>query len=126
MSSGMYQNGSEHIWAPPTGIQSRHNPPLFNDGGVSKSMDSELRLKVSEKIQETIMRGAEIRAIANRLSPDAADCFVNGMIAGRLHNSFHYQCRRIKKRDPEPREVEEFLEMIAGEWHRVVEACRRQ
>ena len=89
-------------------------------------MDSELRLKVSEKIQETIRKGAEIRATASKLSPDATDDFVNGMIAGRLHNSFHYQCRRIKKRNPEPREVEEFLEMIAGEWHRMVEACRRQ
>lgn len=86
-------------------------------------MDSELGRKMAEKVQDTVDRGAEIRAMAYRLSPDATEDFVAGVIAGRLYNSFHYQCRRIKKRNPEPDEVEEFLDMMAGEWSRMVEAC---
>ena len=86
-------------------------------------MDSELRRKMAEKVQDTIDRGPEIRAMAHRLSPDATEDFVAGVIAGRLYNSFHYQSRRIKKRNPEPDEVEEFLDMMAGEWSRIAEAC---
>lgn len=88
-------------------------------------MDPEMRRKMAEKVQDTVDRGAEIRAMAHRLSPNATEDFVAGVIAGRLYNSFHYQCRRIKKRNPEPGEVEEFLDMIAGEWSRMAEACRQ-
>ncbi|MCE2508003.1 MAG: hypothetical protein J4G04_01665 [Nitrosopumilaceae archaeon] len=88
-------------------------------------MDPALRLKIAEKMQETMHRGEEIRAIANRLSPGSTEDFVGGMIAGRLYNSFYYQCRRIKKRDPEPGEMEEFLSMMADGWDRMVDACGR-
>ena len=88
-------------------------------------MDPALRSKLGEKMQETVERGAEIRAMANTLSPGSTEDFVGGVIAGRLYNSFYYQCRRIKKRDPEPGEMEEFLSMMADEWDRMVDACGR-
>ena len=88
-------------------------------------MDPALRRKLGEKIQETVDRGAEIRAMADMLSPGPTEDFVGGVIAGRLYNSFYYQCRRIKKRSPEPGEMEEFLAMIASEWDRMVAACVR-
>jgi hypothetical protein len=88
-------------------------------------VDPALRLKIGEKMQEIVDDGWEIRAIADRLSPNATEDFVGGVIAGRLYNSFHYQCRRIKKRNPEPGEMKEFLAMMAGEWDRMVGACRR-
>ena len=98
---------------------------LFSTSRIQKFVDPNISRKMQEKMQETMDRGAEIRAMADRLSPDATEDFVAGVIAGRLYNSFHYQCRRIKKRNPEPREVDEFLDMVAGRWSQMVTACSR-
>lgn len=88
-------------------------------------MDPELKLKVAEKMQETVDRGAEIRAMAELFSDGATDDFVGGVIAGRLYNSFYYQCRRIENRNPERAETQEFLAMVSAEWDRMVAACQK-
>ena len=88
-------------------------------------MNAELEQKISEKIQETILAGRELRRVAERLSTDGSESFVMGMVSGRLYNSFYYQCRRIQKRDPTPEEFEEFLDMLARNRDALVKACRR-
>lgn len=99
--------------------------PFFSGACAHISVDPALRRKLGEKMQETVERGAEIRAMANKLSSGSTEDFVAGVIAGRLYNSFYYQCRRIKKRNPKPGEMEEFLSVMADEWDRMVDACGR-
>lgn len=99
--------------------------PFFSDVAVRVYVDTELKHKVAEKMQETVDRGAEIRAMAELFSDGATDDFVGGVIAGRLYNSFYYQCRRIKDRNPERAETQEFLAMVSAEWDRMVAACQK-
>ncbi len=88
-------------------------------------MDAELEQKILEKIQETISTGPELRRTAQTLSgDDESESFVMGMVSGRLYNSFYYQCRRIRKRDPTGEEFGEFLDMLARNRDQLAKACR--
>lgn len=57
-----------------------------------------------------------IDEMARRLGVDGPDAgaFARGAAAGRLYNSFHYQCRRLLKRDPTDEEFDEFVDMVRG------------
>lgn len=89
-------------------------------------MDAELERKISEKVQETLRAGPELRRTAQMLSEDRSESFVMGMVSGRLYNSFYYQCRRIQKRDPTKKEFEEFLDLLARNRDQLARACREE
>lgn len=77
-------------------------------------MDKRLEEKINEKIEEALASMPEIHHIAKSLDnvTSGQAQFKYGIIVGRLYNSFHYQSRRMLKRDPTPAEFEEFTQML--------------
>jgi len=77
-------------------------------------VDKRLEEKIAEKIEEALANIHEVHQITKSLDSLAASSnqFKYGIIVGRLYNSFHYQSRRILKRDPTPDEFAEFVQML--------------
>lgn len=79
-------------------------------------MDAALRDAIERKMGEVAAASGRIDEMARRLGGDGPDAgaFARGAAAGRLYNSFHYQCRRLLKRDPTDAEFDEFVDMVRG------------
>jgi hypothetical protein len=76
-------------------------------------MDEKLKIKIQEKIQETISNKSEIKQLRQYLSNvDDSKSFVLGIIVGRLYNAFYYQTKRILDREPTKEEFNEFVEYL--------------
>lgn len=70
---------------------------------------------VIEKIEASVANPAEIMIILDKLKSVAVskrDDFAFGIAVGRIYNSFHYQTRRVLKRDATPEEFAEFLDIL--------------
>lgn len=78
-------------------------------------MDKRLDEKINEKIEEALSSLHEVHQITKSLDKLATSSkqFQYGIVIGRLYNSFHYQSRRILKRDPTPEEFSEFVQMLS-------------
>ena len=78
-------------------------------------MDKRLEEKINEKIEEALVNIREVHQITNSLDKLAtgSNQFKYGIIVGRLYNSFHYQSRRILKRDPTLEEFIEFVQILS-------------
>jgi len=80
-------------------------------------MDGRVKQAVLAKIQETISSTDEISKIQQMLSNipvTSLDDFIFGIAIGRIYNSFHYQTRRVLKRDATKEEFAEFLDILAN------------
>ncbi|MGD2106396.1 MAG: hypothetical protein PVH93_02205 [Nitrosopumilaceae archaeon] len=76
-------------------------------------MDEKLKIKIEEKIQETVSNKSEIKQLRQYLSNiDDSKSFVLGIIVGRLYNAFYYQTKRILGREPTKEEFNEFAEYL--------------
>ena len=76
-------------------------------------MDKMLKIKIEEKIQETLSNKNEIKNLLQSLSNiDDSKSFVLGVIVGRVYNSFYYQSKRILEREPTSQEFNEFIEYV--------------
>ncbi len=76
-------------------------------------MDEKLKIKIEEKIQETLSNKSEIKQLRQYLSNiDDSKSFVLGIIVGRLYNAFYYQTKRILDREPTKEEFNEFVEYL--------------
>lgn len=76
-------------------------------------VDTILKNKMEEKIQEILSNKDEIKKLLQGLSSiDDSKSFVLGIIVGRLYNSFYYQTKRILDREPTSHEFNEFVEYI--------------
>ena len=93
-------------------------------------MDKKIREILEEKIHETMSKRNEIALLVNSLGYVEKEKFTSsdgnkdsvpllylkgfghGIIIGRLYNSFHYQSRRILKRNPTEKELSEFTELL--------------
>ena len=76
-------------------------------------MDEKLKIKIEEKIQETLSNKSEIKQLQQYLSNiDDSKSFVLGIIVGRLYNAFYYQTKRILDREPTKEEFNEFVEYL--------------
>ena len=92
-------------------------------------MDKKIQEILEEKIHETMSKGNEIVLLVKSLgyvekhkftTRDFGEIvpslylqgFGHGIIIGRLYNSFHYQSRRILKRNPTEQELSEFIELL--------------
>ena len=76
-------------------------------------MDEKLKIKIEEKIQETISNKNEINQISQYLSSvDDSKSFILGIVVGRLYNAFYYQTKRILNREPSKQEFVEFVEYL--------------
>jgi hypothetical protein len=72
-----------------------------------------IKLKIEEKIQETISNKNEINQILESLSSvDDSKSFILGIVVGRLYNAFYYQTKRILNREPSKEEFVEFVEYL--------------
>ena len=88
-----------------------------------------MKKAVLEKVETTKNRPSEIREILGKLDnvrvSDKGD-FALGIAVGRIFNSFHYQTRRILKRNATDAEFEEFLEILMGNLTAIRAALDRQ
>ncbi len=77
-------------------------------------MDEKLLKTINQKIDEVFENANEIKTIIESLKILSSDknSFAYGIVIGRLYNSFHYQCRRILKRNPTNEEFQEFVELL--------------
>ena len=77
-------------------------------------MDEKLFEKINQKIIEIFESRNEIKIISESLNElsSANNSFAYGLVIGRLYNSFHYQCRRILKRNPTDEEFSEFMTLL--------------
>jgi hypothetical protein len=77
-------------------------------------MDPRVREAVLEKIDSAISNTDEVSDIVSKLnlSVDSRSDFAYGVAIGRIYNSFHYQTRRILKRNATREEFDEFLEVL--------------
>jgi len=77
-------------------------------------MDEKLLQTINQKINEVFENTNEIQTIVESLKVLSSDknSLAYGIVIGRLYNSFHYQCRRILKRDPTQEEFSEFVEIL--------------
>lgn len=76
-------------------------------------MDEKLKIKIQEKIKETISNKSEIKQLRQYLSNvDDSKSFVLGIIVGRLYNAFYYQTKRILNREPTKEEFNEFVDYL--------------
>ena len=77
-------------------------------------MDETLSEIINQKICEVFENTNEIQIIVESLKELSSDqnSFAYGIVVGRLYNSFHYQCRRVLKRDPTKEEFTEFVKIL--------------
>ena len=103
---------------------------LFNYNQSNQVMDEKIQKVLEEKIHETMSKRNEIALLVKSLGYVEKEKFTSsdgnkdsvpllylkgfghGIIIGRLYNSFHYQSRRILKRNPTEKELSEFTELL--------------
>ncbi|MFQ5921084.1 MAG: hypothetical protein ACE5JV_03610 [Nitrososphaerales archaeon] len=96
-------------------------------------MDEKLWKIMDSKIDEVIHHSDEILAITTSLgslieSREDEEANTFGIALGRVYNAFHYQTRRILKRDATAEEFQEFVVMLskrAGEIKKALQAARQ-
>jgi len=76
-------------------------------------MDERIQKIMEEKIHESSSRRNEITSLVRSLGQVKNPIvFGQGVIIGRLYNSFYYQSRRILKRNPTEQEFSEFIQLL--------------
>ena len=86
---------------------------LFNYNQYNKVMDEKIQKVLEEKIRESTSKINEITTLVNSLGQTKnQNVFGQGIIIGRLYNSFYYQSRRILKRNPTEQEFSEFIQLL--------------
>lgn len=79
-------------------------------------MDARVRKAILAKIDEAISNMSEVIRIRESLAGipvDDEDDFEFGIAIGRIYNSFHYQTRRILKRNATEEEFMDFLAILS-------------
>ena len=76
-------------------------------------MDEKIQKVLEEKIHESMNGINEITTLVNSLEQTKnPNVLGQGIIIGRLYNSFYYQSRRILKRNPTEQEFSEFIQLL--------------
>ncbi len=93
-------------------------------------MDTRLQNIMNSKIDEVIRKSNEILAITKSLESliDDEEETAFGIALGRIYNAFHYQTRRILKRDATEQEFREFVDVLstrAEEIRKSLQLCRQ-
>jgi hypothetical protein len=91
-------------------------------------MDARVRRAVLAKISETLSNVDEISRIIRSLDHISMGCqddFAFGMAIGRIYNSFHYQTRRVLKRNANEDEFAEFLGILAKKTNKIRKALEQ-
>ncbi len=79
-------------------------------------MDPRMKNIMNSKIDEVIRGSNEIRSILKSLESlvDDEEKIAFGIALGRVYNAFHYQTRRILKRNATEQEFREFVSMLSA------------
>ena len=86
---------------------------LFNYNQSNQVMDEKIRKILEDKIHESTDKRNEITLLVKSLGhAENPNIFGQGIIIGRLYNSFYYQSRRILKRSPTEQEFSEFMQLL--------------
>jgi len=86
---------------------------LFNYNQSNQIMDEKIRKILEDKIHESTDKRNEITLLVKSLGhAENPNIFGQGIIIGRLYNSFYYQSRRILKRSPTEQEFSEFMQLL--------------
>ena len=76
-------------------------------------MDEKIQKVLEEKIHESMNGINEITTLVNSLEQTKnPNVLGQGIIIGRLYNSFYYQSRRILKRNTTEQEFSEFIQLL--------------
>ena len=78
-------------------------------------MDEQIIKILIKKISEIKTENNKTKQIIDEFSNLDSPSFSSGIMIGRLLNSFHYQHRRILKRNPTDNEFNEFLKFLKKE-----------
>jgi hypothetical protein len=92
-------------------------------------MDARVRNAVLGKIDETISKIdeiAKIQASLNSIPVSSKEDFAFGIAIGRIYNSFHYQTRRVLKRNATEDEFAEFIDILAKRAGEIRKATKQQ
>ena len=85
-------------------------------------MDEKIQKVLEEKIRESTSKINEITTLVNSLEQTKnPNVFGQGIVIGRLYNSFYYQYRRILKRNPTEQEFSEFIQLLKEHEHKFEE-----
>ena len=75
-------------------------------------MDKEIIKILEKKIHEINTSNSQINTIIDEFDNLDSNTLFSGIMIGRLFNSFHYQHRRILKRNPTETEFNDFIEFL--------------
>ncbi len=75
-------------------------------------MDKEIIEILEKKINEIKSANPQINTIIDEFETLDSNTLFSGIMIGRLFNSFHYQHRRILKRNPTETEFNDFIEFL--------------
>lgn len=92
------------------------------------TMDAWVKKALIEKIKSAVSNTSEVANIVGRLegiSFASKDDFAYGVAIGRIYNSFHYQTRRILKRNATEEEFGEFLDILRENSRAIRDAVRQ-
>lgn len=89
-------------------------------------MDARLREIMNAKIDDVINKSKEIIAITSSLKEltDDKQEIAFGIALGRVYNAFHYQTRRILKRNATEQEFREFVDMLSKRGEEIKKALQ--
>ncbi len=89
-------------------------------------MDARLQNIMNSKIDEVIRKSNEILAITKSLESliDDEEDTAFGIALGRVYNAFHYQTRRILKRDATEQEFRELVSMLSARAEEIRKSLR--
>ena len=84
-------------------------------------MDDRLRQVINAKIDDVITKSDEIVDISRTLRKliDDEEQTAFGIALGRVYNAFHYQTRRILKRNATEEEFKEFVEILSKKTEKI-------
>jgi len=89
-------------------------------------MDGRVKRVILAKIDESLSSSDELSILRTSLATEMK-CpwdFATGLVIGRIYNSFHYQTRRILKRNATPEEFREFVELLTSEMARIEKSSK--
>lgn len=87
-------------------------------------MDKTIFEKINEKISESSEDKNQINQIIKALNLSHSNDFALGILVGRIYNSFHYQTKRVLKREPTHAEFLEFVEFLKQRKEDLLEIIR--
>lgn len=84
-------------------------------------MDDRVKNVINSKIDEVINNTDEITVITRTLKKliDDEEQIAFGIALGRIYNAFHYQTRRILKRNATEDEFREFVDLLSSRTHEI-------